>query len=122
MVGPVIAATVPRRRGRPRPTPWFYVAAAVLEGAGPADATGVFRLLVGRPARPVTREGRRIELSPKEFALLELFMRHSEEVMTRSQILDHVWDFAYAGTSNVVDVCVRYLRDKIARPSMPPPT
>ena len=69
------------------------------------------------PARKtVTRAGRRIELSPKEFALLELFMRHPEEVLTRSQILDHVWDFAYAGTSNVVDVYVRYLRDKIDRP------
>jgi two-component system OmpR family response regulator len=69
------------------------------------------------PARKVVRRGdRRIELSPKEFALLELFMRHRGEVLSRTQILDHVWDFAYAGTSNIVDVYVRYLRDKIDRP------
>jgi two-component system OmpR family response regulator len=69
------------------------------------------------PARKiVTRAGRRIELSPKEFSLLELFMRHPDEVLSRTQVLDHVWDFAYAGTSNVVDVYVRYLRDKIDRP------
>ncbi|MGV3758738.1 MAG: response regulator transcription factor [Actinomycetota bacterium] len=64
----------------------------------------------------VNRSGRNIELSAKEFALLELFMRHPDEVLTRTQILDHVWDFAYAGTSNVVDVYVRYLREKIDRP------
>ena len=57
-----------------------------------------------------------IHLSAKEFALLELFMRHPDEVLSRTQILDHVWDFAYDGTSNVVDVYVRYLRDKVDRP------
>jgi two-component system OmpR family response regulator len=55
-----------------------------------------------------------VELSPKEFSLLELFMRHPDEVLTRSQILDHVWDFAYDGASNVVDVYVGYLRKKVA--------
>jgi two-component system OmpR family response regulator len=43
-------------------------------------------------------------------------MRHPGEVLSRTQILDHVWDFAYDGTSNVVDVYVRYLREKIDRP------
>ncbi len=57
-----------------------------------------------------------IELSPKEFGLLELFMGHAGEVLTRTMILEHVWDFAYDGTSNVVDVYVRYLREKIDRP------
>jgi two-component system, OmpR family, response regulator len=57
-----------------------------------------------------------IELSPKEFVLLELFLRHPGEVLTRTAILDHAWDFAYDGTSNVVDVYVRYLREKIDRP------
>ena len=55
-------------------------------------------------------------LSAKEFALLELFMRHPGEVLTRSSILDHVWDYAYDGTSNVVDQYVAYLRRKIDRP------
>jgi two-component system OmpR family response regulator len=43
-------------------------------------------------------------------------MRHAGEVLGRSQILDHVWDFAYDGTSNVVDVYMRYLRAKVDRP------
>jgi two-component system, OmpR family, response regulator len=64
----------------------------------------------------VTRAERSVDLSPKEFALLDLFMRHPEEVLSRSKILEHVWDFAYDGTSNVVDVYVRYLREKIDRP------
>src|SRR5919106_6450269 len=69
------------------------------------------------PARHrVTRAGEEIDLSPKEFALLDLFMRHTDEVLSRTTILEHVWDFAYDGTSNVVDVYVRYLREKIDRP------
>lgn len=69
------------------------------------------------PATKVVRRGDvEVDLSAKELALLELFMRHPDEVLSRSQILDHVWDFAYAGTSNVVDVYVRYLREKLDRP------
>jgi two-component system OmpR family response regulator len=66
--------------------------------------------------RKVTRGDRPIELTPKEFALLEFFMRHPDEVLTRTRLIEHVWDFAYDGDSNVVDVYVRYLRDKIDRP------
>ena len=69
------------------------------------------------PATKVVTRGRTsIALSVKEYALLELFMRRPGEVLSRSEILDHVWDFAYDGTSNVVDVYVRYLREKIDRP------
>jgi len=57
-----------------------------------------------------------IQLSAKEFALLEFFMRHPGEVLTRTRILDHVWDYAYDGVSNVVDQYVAYLRRKIDRP------
>ncbi len=57
-----------------------------------------------------------LALSPKEMALLELFMRHADEVITRTQILEHVWDFAYDGLSNVVDQYVAYLRKKIDKP------
>ncbi|MCU1395893.1 MAG: response regulator mprA [Ilumatobacteraceae bacterium] len=64
----------------------------------------------------VTRDDVPIELSPKEFALLHHFMRHPGEALTRADIIEHVWDFAYDGTSNVVDVYVRYLRDRIDRP------
>jgi two-component system, OmpR family, response regulator len=57
-----------------------------------------------------------LRLSPKEFALLELFLRHPGMVLSRSQILDAAWDFAYDGTSNVVDQYVTYLRRKIDVP------
>ena len=57
-----------------------------------------------------------LQLSPKEFALLELFLRHPGSVLTRSQILEAAWDFAYDGTSNVVDQYVTYLRRKIDTP------
>jgi two-component system, OmpR family, response regulator len=62
------------------------------------------------------RDGTELHLSPKEFALLELFLRHPGVVLTRSQILDAAWDFAYDGTSNVVDQYVTYLRRKIDVP------
>lgn len=57
-----------------------------------------------------------IELSPKEFALLEFFLRHPGTVLTRSQIIEAVWDFAYDGTSNVVDQYVNYVRRKVDAP------
>jgi two-component system OmpR family response regulator len=67
------------------------------------------------PARHEVRKGGQLlALSPKEFALLRLFMRHPGEVLSRSRILEHVWDFAYDGGSNVVDVYVGYLRRKLA--------
>jgi two-component system, OmpR family, response regulator len=62
------------------------------------------------------RGGTELHLSPKEFALLELFLRHPGVVLTRSQILDAAWDFAYDGTSNVVDQYVTYLRRKVDVP------
>jgi len=69
---------------------------------------------------PATRAARRgevaIELSAKEFALLECFMRHPGEVLSRTRLIEHVWDFAYDSGSNIVDVYVRYLREKIDRP------
>jgi two-component system, OmpR family, response regulator len=67
-------------------------------------------------ARRVTRGDAVVVLTAKEFALLEYFMRRPGEVLTRSRIIEHVWDFAYDGDSNVVDVYVRYLREKIDRP------
>jgi two-component system OmpR family response regulator len=66
--------------------------------------------------RSVTRDGKPIDLSPKEFALLEFLMRHAGEVVNRRQILEHVWDYDYNGLSNVVDVYVGYLRRKLERP------
>jgi two-component system, OmpR family, response regulator len=67
-------------------------------------------------AHEVCRGQNRIDLTPKEFTLLEYFMRHPGEVLSRSRIVEHVWDFAFEGDSNVVDVYVRYLREKVDRP------
>jgi len=57
-----------------------------------------------------------LRLSPKELSILELFLRHPGAVLSRSQIIEAAWDFAYEGTSNVVDQYVKYLRDKIDVP------
>jgi two-component system OmpR family response regulator len=57
-----------------------------------------------------------LELSPKEFALLALFMRRAGETLTRVQLLDGAWDMAFESRSNIVDVYVRYLREKVDRP------
>src|SRR2546425_2290838 len=67
-------------------------------------------------AHTVTREGRAVDLSAREFALLEFLMRHPGEVVSRSRILEQVWDYSYTGYSNVVDVYVAYLRRKLERP------
>ncbi len=67
-------------------------------------------------AHRVERAGVAVDLSPKAFALLQYFMEHPGDVLTRSRILEDVWDFAYGGTSNIVDVYVRHLRDAVDRP------
>jgi two-component system, OmpR family, response regulator len=66
--------------------------------------------------RRVWRGTAEIALSPKEFALLETFMRRPGQVLSRLRLLEHAWDFAYENRSNVIDVYVRYLREKIDRP------
>jgi DNA-binding response OmpR family regulator len=63
--------------------------------------------------RRAQRDGRTIELSPKEFSLLEYFMRNEGHVVTRAQILDHLWGYDFATDSNLVDVYVAYLRRKV---------
>jgi two-component system OmpR family response regulator len=67
-------------------------------------------------SKGVSRDGSAVELTAKEFALLEYLMRHAGEVLSRTRLIEHVWDFAYEGDSNVVDVYVRYLRNKVDRP------
>ena len=67
-------------------------------------------------ARRVWRGESEIELSTREFALLELLMRRAGQTLTRLQLLDGAWDMAYENRSNIVDVYVRYLREKIDRP------
>ena len=69
---------------------------------------------------PATRQVRRgdaeISLSAKEFALLEVLMRRPGQVLSRFQLLEHAWDYEYENRSNVVDVYIRYLREKVDRP------
>jgi two-component system, OmpR family, response regulator len=88
------------RRGRPERPP-------VLE---------VGDLRVDPATRRVWRGDAEIALSVKEFSLLEAFVRRPGEVLSRLDLLEHAWDFGYENRSNVVDVYVRYLREKIDRP------
>ena len=66
--------------------------------------------------RHVSRGDQQISLSSKEFVLLETFMRRPGEVLSQFQLLEHAWDYDYENRSNVVEVYVRYLREKIDRP------
>lgn len=63
--------------------------------------------------REVTRSGKPIDLSPREFSLLELLLRHPNQVLTRTQIIEHVWNFNFYSETKVVDVYIGYLRRKI---------
>ncbi|HEX5893824.1 MAG TPA: response regulator transcription factor [Solirubrobacterales bacterium] len=67
-------------------------------------------------ARKVWRGAREIELSAKEFAVLEVFMRRPGEVLSRFQLLEHAWDYEYENRSNIVDSYVRFLRRKVDKP------
>jgi two-component system OmpR family response regulator len=88
-----------RRNGRGRP---------------PVLAEGDLRL--DPASKQAWRDGTELHLSPKEYSLLEFFLRHPGQVLTRSAIIEAVWDFAYDGGSNIVDQYVNYLRRKIDAP------
>ena len=66
--------------------------------------------------RTVSRAGRRIELTQKEFALLEYLLRNAGHVVTRPMIAEHVWDFTWDGLTNVIDVFINHVRRKIELP------
>jgi DNA-binding response OmpR family regulator len=83
-----------------------------LEGAQTLQVGDLSLDLVRHEAQ---RAGRVIELTAKEFALLEFLMRHPGQVLTRTQIVDHVWRYDFDALSNVVDIYIHYLRDKIDR-------
>jgi two-component system, OmpR family, response regulator len=86
---------------------------------GPSEREPVLRvgdLELDPAARSVRRGGTEVPLSTKEFQLLEVFMRHPGEVLSRYQLLEGAWDAGYEHRSNVIDVYVGYLRDKIDRP------
>jgi DNA-binding response OmpR family regulator len=66
--------------------------------------------------REVRRAGKLIELSPREFSLLEMLLRHPNQVLSRTQIIERVWNFDFYSDTNVVDVYIGYLRRKIDQP------
>lgn len=86
---------------------------------GPMSRATVLRvgdLEMDRLAQQVRREGRRIELTPKEYALLEYLASNPGRVFSRTMIIEHVWDQSFEGLNNIVDVYVRHLRRKIDDP------
>jgi two-component system OmpR family response regulator len=64
----------------------------------------------------VRRAGQDVELTPREFALLRFLLENPDEVLTRTRLLEHVWDENYEGSTNIVDVYVGYLRKKLEQP------
>ncbi|MEO8888061.1 MAG: response regulator transcription factor [Jatrophihabitantaceae bacterium] len=93
------------------------IRALVRRGAQPRPAVlNAGTLYLDPAARTAWRDETPLDLSAKEFELLKLFLLRKGEVLSRSVILEHVWDFAYDGVSNVVDQYVAYLRRKIDKP------
>jgi DNA-binding response OmpR family regulator len=70
-------------------------------------------LVLDPNTRIVTRDGQRITLTAKEFAVLQFLMRHPEDVLSKAEILDNAWDHAFDGSDNIVEVYIGYLRKKI---------
>ncbi|HZO99792.1 MAG TPA: response regulator transcription factor [Terriglobia bacterium] len=90
------------------------VRALMRRGSRPADATlRVEDLVMDRVERTVKRGERRIELTPREFALLEYLMRNAYRPVTRAMIIEHVWNFTFDTMTNVVDVYINYVRKKL---------
>ena len=95
--------------------------AARLRALGRRGGNGVRpepRLVVGpitldETSRRVTLDGKRIDLSPREFSLLECFLRHPGQTLSRDQLLDQAWPFSVAVTPNAVDAYIHYLREKL---------
>jgi heavy metal response regulator len=85
-------------------------------GTSQASVIEVADLRIDLIGRKVTRSGVRIELTQKEFALLEYLARHAGEVVTRTMIAEHVWDMNFDSFTNVIDVYIRYLRRKLDEP------
>ena len=98
-----VHALIRRAQGAPEPVEFSY-----------ADLT------LHRLTRRVERAGKALDLRPREFALLELLLRNAERVVSKTMILSHVWGYDFDPGSNVVDVLVFRLRDKIDRGFSPP--
>ncbi len=79
----------------------------------PESRLKVGPIILDETRRRVTISDQPVELSPREFSLLECFLRHPDQALTRDQLLDHAWPFGVAVTPNAVDAYVHYLRDKL---------
>jgi two-component system response regulator MprA len=93
---------------RAKPTP---------EGTG--EVLKVADLTMNTGTREVWRHARKIDLTAKEFDLLELFMRHPRQVLTRELIYDRIWGYDFGGESNILEVYIRYLRTKLEQGNEP---
>ena len=89
------------------------VRALLRRGAQEETSLRVADLEIDASTRIVRRAGRKIDLTPKEYALLEYLMRNAHRPVSRTMIIDHVWDIHFDGLSNVVDVHINWLRNKI---------
>ncbi len=83
------------------------------KGAVAGSQLQVEDLVLDQSKHEVRRGDRLIELTPKEFALLEFLMQHPGQVLSRGQIMDQVWGYDFASVANVVDIYIHYLRNKI---------
>jgi two-component system, OmpR family, response regulator MprA len=79
----------------------------------PTDAVRYADVTLNPRTRQVFRDKEEIQLTAKEFDLLELFMRHPNQVLTRELIYEHIWNYDFGGESNIIEVYVRYLRTKL---------
>lgn len=94
----------------------LIVRAKALLRRGPVSRTSVLRvadLELDRLSQQVRRAGKRIDLTSKEYSLLEYLMSNSGHVLSRTMIIEHVWDQSFHGLTNIVDVYVRHLRSKV---------
>jgi DNA-binding response OmpR family regulator len=96
------------------------VRALLRRGAQESTTLRVADLEMNTTTRIVTRAGRKIDLKLKEFSLLEFLLRNARRTVTRTMIIEHVWDIHFDSVSNVVDVHINTLRNKIDRPFSPP--
>lgn len=96
------------------------VHALLRRNSGPVpNCSAVGDLTLNRDQRRVERNGRRIELTPREYALLDVMMQHAGEPVSRATLLEEVWSTSGEASTNIVDVYMKYLRDKIDLPGEP---
>lgn len=82
-------------------------------GNNTADALSFYDITLDRGTRIVTRADRPVELTPREFDLLELFLMNPRQVLSRDVILSRVWGYDYGGDDNIIEVYIRHLREKL---------